>query len=383
MDAHEQMRDQFQEELDALHPGGTLQLSGPRERPGPVEIARRGVTIDGQGITLWSMRGPALAVRADRVVLKNIRVEYTGETGSGPIEEECAIEVSGSGVSFENVEVRGAVIGIPQEEGDWRYPTTLYLGRLAHGMEHHLIVQMIVPVPCQLTSNISGLELEPANLTPGAHDVKIHIERFPRDTLLNGTILLTTAFLKRRMEFSAHIMEPRPGDEPPDTEQGRIVWKSDAIAPRPITPRSPVSVRSRPVAPVSVVVPVIAPSAPAPTPSIPLPAPTQAAIPIAPPTLRSTPTSGGIRRISSSPLSSLFSPKPTVVTTEPAPMSPPFLGSTPTAPPPPVELGPPLPPTGTGEAPAKLPRSVPIKSRPVSSIFSQPVKKEPEPPAEK
>ena len=105
----------FQDDLDALQDGATLQLI-PREFPGPVKI-NRCMILDGQGATIWSLKGPVVSIRSDGVVLRNVRIEVTGENGTGMAEEECALQIEpGRGVHLEkDVEVRGRVIGLPQE----------------------------------------------------------------------------------------------------------------------------------------------------------------------------------------------------------------------------------------------------------------------------
>lgn len=247
---------QFQEELDALHDGEGIVLDRPRERPGPVVI-NRSIAIAGRGVTIWALRGPVVTVAADKVKLRNLQIEHTGHDIDDASAEKCALLIKGKGVILDDVEVRGNVIGLPEEEGIWRYPHQLMLGPLAHGMEHVLRMRITVPVPCQLTSSISGLDLDPQSLLPGAHEVRIHIERMSQDTLISGSIVLKSAFLKRRMTVNAHIVAPCEGLPEPCREQNKIVWSppdwQSVIEPRsiptspkiqPITPDHPPAVTS-------------------------------------------------------------------------------------------------------------------------------------------
>ena len=125
------MRMQLQTDLDAVHPEGSLELSC-QEYPGPL-IVRRSLTIEGHGATLWALKGPVLTIEAGaKVQLKNLRIEVTGEDMQMSPEEEVAIRVAPSGhVDLDDVEVRGAIYGLPQEAGTWRYPKTLYLGPMS------------------------------------------------------------------------------------------------------------------------------------------------------------------------------------------------------------------------------------------------------------
>src|SRR5262249_59307234 len=102
----EQARAQFQGQLDAAPPGGVVDLE-PREFPGPVTV-RRPLTLDGHGATLWARQGPVLTVAAPHVVLRNLRIEVTGTSASGP-EDACALLVRAGSLRLENAERHGTI----------------------------------------------------------------------------------------------------------------------------------------------------------------------------------------------------------------------------------------------------------------------------------
>ncbi|MEI7687888.1 MAG: hypothetical protein WCL32_23020, partial [Planctomycetota bacterium] len=232
----DQLRDQFQAELDAVHDGETLDLDMPRERPGLV-VLRKAITLDGHGITIWAMKGPVLRIDADRVSLRNLRIELTGEASSPASADGCAIEVRGKRATLENVEVRGRVMGLPEEEGLWAYPNSLNLGELPYGTDHHVHLRVVVPVPCQLTSEIAGIAIEPRNLSPGPHEVTVRLDRLSPDTLLSGTFSLRTAFLKRRIHVSGFTS--RIGNPIVAREIDKVIWSP------PDWGRPPVEVRPK------------------------------------------------------------------------------------------------------------------------------------------
>src|SRR5262249_35267268 len=119
-------------------------------------------------------------------------------------------------------------------------------------------------VPCEIVSHISGLEVVPRRLEPGPREVKVRIERLPQDTLLNGTITLTTASLKRSILVSAHVQATADHSTP--ALSGAVAWEPpdwpalQAAAPPPPRPKpaNPAKPRSVPV----VVKPPSTPSAP-------------------------------------------------------------------------------------------------------------------------
>ena len=234
--SHEQDRADLQRAIDALPNGGTLRLL-PREYPGPLVISHS-LMLDGNGSTIWAPRGPVVFCQASRVVLRDLRVEVTTDETS-ETEDHCALKVnSGASISVENVEVRGSVIGLSQEEGDWRYPHTLQLGSVPFGIEHDLIIRLWVPVPCQISSRISGLEVQPQHLDPGTNEVTLHVERIGKDTLLSGTLYISTPQLKRSIVVNGHVSKTGP-KKSRAKKPAQIIWQpSDWEAlvamPRPI-----------------------------------------------------------------------------------------------------------------------------------------------------
>src|SRR5262245_17591327 len=117
----DQARAQFQDELDLTLDGETVELGTPGERPGPI-VVRNPVTLDGRGCTLWAQTGPVVTVAGNNVALKNLRIESTADGADEGPNKGVALRVDGAGLTLDNVTVRGAVVGLPAEEGEWRYP---------------------------------------------------------------------------------------------------------------------------------------------------------------------------------------------------------------------------------------------------------------------
>lgn len=222
---HQSTKQTLQEKLDSLQKGTTLQLWPPHgEYQGPVVI-HRPLTIEGEGATIWALTGPVLLINSGGVKLRNLRVEVTGEP-RGDSQQQCAIFVkSGQNLQLNDVEVRGLVMGLPEEEGGWNYPKSLHLGKLAYGKEQDLLLRMIVPVECGIVSSIHGLRFEPQRLNPGRNEIRLHIDKLPEDTLINGTIFLATSSLKRRITLTAHILS-LPDQDVVNSEEG-VVWEPE------------------------------------------------------------------------------------------------------------------------------------------------------------
>ncbi len=215
----------LQKEIDCQTDNATLKLWPPGyEYPGPIMI-NCPIILDGQGATIWAVSGPVVSIQSDRVSLYNLRIEVTGDKNSNE-EENCAILVkSGQSLQFNDVEVRGTVMGLPGEEGEWKYPNFLDLGQLAPRKEHDFILRIIVPVTCKIASDISGIEFEPRHLTPGNNEILLHIDPLPKDTLINGNIFIVSDNLKRRIILTAHIRSL------PDAElsvgENNIIWQAE------------------------------------------------------------------------------------------------------------------------------------------------------------
>lgn len=176
----------------------------PQEYPGPLFI-KKPMIIDGQGATLWAFKGPVLHIQTPTVALKNLNIEVTGETFANG-SEECALCVdSAASVHFENVQVRGQVIGIQGESGEWQYPHSLHLGNLAKEMTHHFRLRIAIPTPCSIESAIYGLHLTPTVLAAGFREIEIKIDPLRQDTSLYGNLYLNTTLIKRRIHLTAHI----------------------------------------------------------------------------------------------------------------------------------------------------------------------------------
>ena len=142
--------------------GNTFVLFARKERSGPIVI-RNNITVEGNGSTVWANVGNVIRVTAKRAILKNFRIEFTGS------EDGVALVADHPGLVLENVTVRGNVIGLTTEAGEWRYPHQLNLGTVFPGVPPEVRMRIVVPVPCQLSSDICGVTLHPQMLVTGAH----------------------------------------------------------------------------------------------------------------------------------------------------------------------------------------------------------------------
>jgi len=201
-----------------------LLLLTPREYSGPITITRP-VTLDGQGATLWALKGPVLIIQSEGVTIKNMKIEVTGEPISQEPRHQSALVIRGCRPVFDRVEVRGNVIGLREEEGIWQYPHSLHLGHLPCGKSHRFRIRIGVPVPCRLSSAIAAMEIIPSQLSPGLNDVSIALDQLSQDTLIYGTIALSSGLLKRNIYVSAHILPQEQLPAPSEFLENGLVWE--------------------------------------------------------------------------------------------------------------------------------------------------------------
>jgi len=186
-------------------PGGTLTLGPPKcEFEGPL-VVRKPLTLIGQGGLLWAKKGPVLRVECSGVVLQDLSVEITGHEEKLTGEGACAIVVApGLGMTLNDVCVRGNVTGLPEEEGNWRYPRLLRI-KVLPNRKQAFHAKFSVPVPCRLVSNVAGVTVDPSHLRAGETDVTITLDSLAPGLRLRGEISLKTAFLIRQIAIIANV----------------------------------------------------------------------------------------------------------------------------------------------------------------------------------
>jgi len=226
-------------ELDALvtraGPGGTLKLEARKEFKGPL-VLRKPIIIQGQNATIWAAKGPVLTIEVSGVVLQNLNVEITEDAAALTGEAACAVVVrSDLGVTLDHVAVRGNVLGLAGEAGEWRYPRTLRLGTLKANHPHTFKVRLASPVPCTLRSEITGLHVEPQAVSPGHAEVTLRFEPLAVGTRLrNGFVLLQTPLLTRRIAVTGFV--PMTDTAAAVVGSGQLVydgWDSASAKPPP------------------------------------------------------------------------------------------------------------------------------------------------------
>lgn len=195
------IQEQFNSNLD-----GNFILP-PCEYEGPL-VVNRSCVIDGCQSTLWATNGPVLVVSAPNVTIKNLRVEVTGSPTSE--EARIAIKTIDPHTKLENIEVRGNVIGLPQESENWDLPGIISLGDFAANKENTFVVSLQAPANATIDSKIIDLRIFPMQLTNGQNSLTLTTGELRNNTILYGEIMVRTAVASRRIYIMGKALKDAP-----------------------------------------------------------------------------------------------------------------------------------------------------------------------------
>jgi WD40 repeat protein len=203
----------LQDRINQTSPGGELLLILHEEIVTTVPVViQQPIVLNGNGGSVCAINGPVIQIKAAGVTLRNLNVEVTGEHPSTP-QGSCAIDVRRKdGIRLENVRVKGTVLGLPGEDGDWQYPDLIDLGVLPAGVEQEKFIDISVPVACTLTSLADDVNVEPASLQPGQHRIRVSVNALGEGIRVHGWIEISTGALVRRMVVSGRV---KGGPKPP------------------------------------------------------------------------------------------------------------------------------------------------------------------------
>lgn len=171
----------------------------PGEYEGPLVIDRPCV-FDGAGATLWANSGPVLQVASEKVQVKNLRIEVTGggnASGETAGDSDVALKTTYAGTKLENVEVKGSVIGLPQESEAWQLPAMLSLGNFAADTENTFSIEIQAPASAQLECGMRDVRLSPQTLAVGKNLITLTTAELRNNTILYGEIIVKTAVSRR------------------------------------------------------------------------------------------------------------------------------------------------------------------------------------------
>lgn len=181
----------IQEEFDRVT--GDFVLT-PGEYEGPLIITRPCV-VDGQHSTLWANSGPVLVVDSASVTLKNLRIEVTGcQEKDHPV---TSLRSNYKDTKLENIEINGAVEGLPGENTQWGVPSVIALGDFAADKENRFSVEFDAPRGAEIIHNLKDVVITPQRIKQGRNTISITTSNMRDNTILFGEMLIKTEVARR------------------------------------------------------------------------------------------------------------------------------------------------------------------------------------------
>lgn len=152
---------------------------------------RKSCVVNGNGAALWRGVGPAVIVEAENVTLKNLKIELTND--NIPDEQYISVYCKNSSVRFDEVEVNGAVVGIPDEEQYWGIPKMLSLGVLAAERQESFSIELYAPCEAELRCGIHDIALSRDSLSQGFNTVTLTVGKIRGGSIVYGNIYIKSA----------------------------------------------------------------------------------------------------------------------------------------------------------------------------------------------
>lgn len=190
----------LQQMLARATAGSTITL--PRgEHQGPIYLDKP-LVVNGEGAVVWAQNGPVVVVQSAGVTLRDMEIEVTAPD-KNVLNSNVALWVAPDvGTQLHNVRARGEIIGVSEAEGEWELPPFLDLGEFAPRIENSFQMEIETPHSCQIKSNVLGVSVHPSQLPAGRQNVEIRVANVAANTLLSGTLELSTGGIARTISLS-------------------------------------------------------------------------------------------------------------------------------------------------------------------------------------
>lgn len=162
------------------------------EFEGPFHIAKR-CTVTGINTTLWAEHGPVLTIDVPGVVLREMRVDVTGNNADG---EAVAILSRTGDTTAERVSVLGMVRGFGAEDSV-SLPKLIAFGEFPADRTNDFYLDAEFACETQVEPAVYDLRVDEETLPPGRTRLRISTGIIRAGTYLYGEIAFIGAFVRR------------------------------------------------------------------------------------------------------------------------------------------------------------------------------------------
>ncbi len=193
----------LQQKIESAPPNAVINLL-PGEYQGPLKL-KKSITINGHGSTIWCRKGPVVEIEGNSVKIKDVRIEVAVRTPESESLDFIALRIlNKQNFLTENIEVHGQIAGELAEEGLWKIPRSINIGKIRSDEPWSGAFRVYIPVKCRLTSSNPSIAVSPGVIEPGYQIIKMSVLPIRADTSLSVPLWFVTPRARRRVQVSLY-----------------------------------------------------------------------------------------------------------------------------------------------------------------------------------
>lgn len=208
--------DSLQEKINKTKKGSTLEIAFGEfheslkiKKPITIKAVSHPIAIAGPS--------PTVSIESKDVVLDNMYIESTDDNGI------CLSVKSGCDPNFNNVFIKGKVIGLTEEEGEWEITDALQLAIIPNKTTKNKFI-ILSPVSGKIySSELDDIICQPKEIKPGLNTIELRIKEIRAGNLISGDIIIETLKYKLKRKISVYGNTLKP-DIDTTSFDGKLLW---------------------------------------------------------------------------------------------------------------------------------------------------------------
>ncbi|MBU1625908.1 hypothetical protein KKB18_00910 [bacterium] len=207
----------LQEQINQTKKGGILEI--PFGEFHETLLIKKPITIKANRIPM-AIAGPSptVTIASKNVILENVHIVSTDNDGI------CLLVKKDCNPKFNNVDIRGKVEGLKDEEGEWEIPNVLELDIIPNKRTLNKFI-CFIPIKAKIyPSEIEDITCSPNELDPGLNEVEIIIDEIREGSLIAGDIVVETLRykLKRKISLNGNTLD---SNKDTSSFDGKVIWE--------------------------------------------------------------------------------------------------------------------------------------------------------------